>query len=244
MRQVNIFNVNFFDGSPIEIMDCIKQGGLVVAPAGPALASLETDYQYAKALEASRVAVFDSGFFCLALLVFKGIRVKKFSGLALLRCFLEQSDLKNDSIFLIDPSHRDSVLNKRLLCEAGFKLGEKHQYIAPIYQKSTVTDPILLEQLQTLRPKFILINLGGGIQECLGAYLQEHLDYHPTILCTGAAIAFLTGQQASIPVWADRFYLGWLARCLAHPKRFIPRYLSSFRLLLLLFKSKVEIKYS
>jgi UDP-N-acetyl-D-mannosaminuronic acid transferase (WecB/TagA/CpsF family) len=244
MRQINIFNVNFFDASPDEIMDCIKQGGLIVVPAGPALATLEKDYQYTKALEASRFALFDSGFFCLALLVFKGIRVKKFSGLALLRLFLRQDDLKDDSIFLIDPSYQESLLNKALLCEAGFKLSEKHQYVAPIYQNSTVTDPILLEQLKTLRPKFILINLGGGIQECLGAYLQEYLDYHPTILCTGAAIAFLTGQQASIPVWADRFYLGWLARCLAHPKRFIPRYLSSFRLLLLLFKSKVEIKYS
>jgi hypothetical protein len=51
-----------------------------------------------------------------------------------------------------------------------------------------------------------------------------HLDYLPAVHCTGAAIGFLTGEQARIPMWADRCRLGWLCRCLSEPGKFIPRY--------------------
>lgn len=50
----------------------------------------------------------------------------------------------------------------------------------------------------------------------------------PVILCTGAAIAFFTGGQARIPVWADRLYLGWLFRIIEKPGVFLPRYLRAF----------------
>lgn len=46
----------------------------------------------------------------------------------------------------------------------------------------------------------------------------------PAILCLGAAIAFLTGGQASIPPWADRLMLGWLLRLLSSPRKFWRRY--------------------
>ena len=45
-----------------------------------------------------------------------------------------------------------------------------------------------------------------------------------------AAIAFLSGDQVRIPVWADKFYLGWLFRSFSEPKRFVPRYLDAFKL--------------
>jgi len=46
----------------------------------------------------------------------------------------------------------------------------------------------------------------------------------------GAAIAFLSGDQAHIPFWADRLALGWLVRCLRDPRVFVPRYLRAFKL--------------
>ena len=52
----------------------------------------------------------------------------------------------------------------------------------------------------------------------------------PSILCTGAAIAFLTGGQATIPKWADRLYLGWLFRILQSPSKYFYRYLQAARL--------------
>ena len=66
--------------------------------------------------------------------------------------------------------------------------------------------------------------------EGLGEWLRERLDPCPGIVCTGAAVAFLAGTQAKIPVGADRSGLGWLMRCIYEPKKFIPRYWSALPL--------------
>jgi UDP-N-acetyl-D-mannosaminuronic acid transferase (WecB/TagA/CpsF family) len=89
-----------------------------------------------------------------------------------------------------------------------------------------VEDKELIERLQALRPKHVVITVGGGTQERLGLYLKRNLDYLPAIHCIGAAIAFLSGDQVRIPEWADRFYPGWLFRCMSSPRRYVPRYFS------------------
>ncbi len=73
-------------------------------------------------------------------------------------------------------------------------------------------------------------------QEKLGYYLRENLSYRPAIYCTGAAIGFITGDQISIPDWADRFYLGWLLRLLRQPRVFIPPLARGFELPWLIWK--------
>jgi UDP-N-acetyl-D-mannosaminuronic acid transferase (WecB/TagA/CpsF family) len=85
--------------------------------------------------------------------------------------------------------------------------------------------------LRTAKPRVVFLNLAGGKQEVLGAWLRERLDPCPGIVCTGAAVAFLAGTQAKIPVWADRSGLGWLMRCIYEPKKFIPRYWSALPLI-------------
>ena len=97
-------------------------------------------------------------------------------------------------------------------------------------------DGLLLERLSEKHCRVIIINLGGGVQERLGLFLRENLPNRPTILCTGAALAFLSGQQIHIPGWADRSSLGWLFRCFSHPARFVPRYWRARKLLGLLFR--------
>ncbi|MEA3438521.1 MAG: WecB/TagA/CpsF family glycosyltransferase, partial [Thermodesulfobacteriota bacterium] len=98
----------------------------------------------------------------------------------------------------------------------------------------------LLDIIKKKKPQYIVINLGGGVQERLGLYLKNHLSYSPGIICTGAAIAFLTGRQANIPNFAEKLHLAWLYRCFENPKKFFPRYLKGFLLLPLLLKEKIN----
>ncbi|MGE9292288.1 MAG: WecB/TagA/CpsF family glycosyltransferase, partial [Puniceicoccales bacterium] len=90
--------------------------------------------------------------------------------------------------------------------------------------------------IEQRRPRFVFNNIGGGIQERLGYGLRQQLTYRPAIICTGAAIAFFTGQQANIPGWVDRLHLGWLARIAAAPCRYLPRYLAAVKLVPLFFR--------
>jgi len=82
---------------------------------------------------------------------------------------------------------------------------------------------------------------GGGTQERLGAYLKQNLSYRPSIHCIGAAIAFLSGDQVHIPVWADRLYLGWLYRCISEPRRYVPRYWDARKLVYLLIRYRERL---
>jgi N-acetylglucosaminyldiphosphoundecaprenol N-acetyl-beta-D-mannosaminyltransferase len=93
-----------------------------------------------------------------------------------------------------------------------------------------VEDRALLTILEQRKPKHIIIGIGGGTQEKLGLYLREHLSYRPAIHCIGAALAFLTGDQKPIPMWADRLYLGWFFRLARAPRRYARRFSPAFRL--------------
>ena len=242
MRYVKALGINFIDGSFEEIMNELKHGGLMVVPAAPALAAIEQHASYRNALFKSDIAIFDSGYLCLLLRFLKGVNVKKISGLEFLRKFLAQlKAIENEDFFLIDPTRKDSIANKKLFMSHSKNI-KINQYVAPIYNHNQIFDVVLLEKLKEKRPKYIIINLGGGVQEILGAFLKEELSclYKPTIICTGAAIAFLTGRQANIPQFLDYLYLGWLSRCISDPKRFVPRYISGFKLLNLIIKTKVE----
>ena len=42
-------------------------------------------------------------------------------------------------------------------------------------------------------------------------------------------------------MWADRFYLGWLLRLFRQPRIFGPRYLSAFKLPLLIFRYRENL---
>jgi UDP-N-acetyl-D-mannosaminuronic acid transferase (WecB/TagA/CpsF family) len=108
-------------------------------------------------------------------------------------------------------------------------------YVAPKYGRP-VADEALLALVRQSRPAHLVIAVGGGIQDQLGLYLLERLDYRPAVHCIGAALGFLTGDQVRIPDWADRYYVGWFFRSLAQPRVFIPRFWSARRLPVLIWR--------
>jgi UDP-N-acetyl-D-mannosaminuronic acid transferase (WecB/TagA/CpsF family) len=125
--------------------------------------------------------------------------------------------------------------NLEWLGKQGIDVPQECVYLAPMYGKE-MEDPALLALLDRVRPQHVVVTVGGGTQERLGLYLKQRLSYRPAIHCIGAAIAFLSGDQVGIPVWADKLYLGWLFRTLADPKRFGPRYWEARKLLKLMVR--------
>ena len=228
---VNILGINFFNGSVQEVVDRIKNGGLLVAPSAPGLSTIETDQQYYQSLKDADIVIPDSGYMSLLWNAVSRHKIYRISGLEFLMAFLADSAVKTASeIIFVDPRKKEAQLNQDFLRKQGFTIPNDASYIAPMYNTDKVEDPVLLQLIKERKPKYIVINIGGGIQEKLGAYLKTNLDYMPGIICTGAAIAFLTGQQAAIPLWADKLFMGWLFRCFEKPGQFIPRYVKAFKL--------------
>ena len=236
---MKIIGISFFNGSSQEALLALhKNGGLLTAPSGPGLANIPNDRVYYESLLNSDIVIPDSGYMVMVWNLISGNKIKRLSGLKLIDTFLDEfSVIVNDTILLINPTKEEEDANIALLNSKGFNVTKKNSYIAPFYSK-VIIDPQLLQIIELKKPKWILINIGGGVQEILGYYLKKTVTYNPAILCTGAAIAFKTGKQVNIPKWADQLFLGWLIRILSNPSVYLPRYLSSFKLFFILLKYK------
>jgi hypothetical protein len=171
----------------------------------------------------------------------EGDKVRRLSGLEYLRELLVQRDVRTPGNTLwIMANPKSARLNLDWLAGQGIRVPDNNVYLAPMYGRK-IDDPQLLERLNRLRPQHVVVTIGGGNQERLGLYLKRHLGYRPAIHCIGAAIAFLSGDQVYIPVWADKLYLGWLYRCLSEPKRYVPRYWNARKLLALMLRYRSEL---
>jgi len=166
-----------------------------------------------------------------------GQSLHRISGLKLLRGLLAGDKFHQaGSSLWIMPSKAEMEVNLSWLNQNGYPVTPEDCFVAPMYPKGAITDPSLLSWIGARKAPYIIVNLGGGVQERLGFYLKENLSYRPSIICVGAAVAFITGLQANIPVWADTWMLGWLIRCLHAPGKFIPRYWKALQLIGILAK--------
>jgi N-acetylglucosaminyldiphosphoundecaprenol N-acetyl-beta-D-mannosaminyltransferase len=234
MRQnfQRILGINFFTGDTSELLNLCAEGHFVVAPAASALAELPTSPIYRESVEKSDFAVTDSSFMVILWKLFTGQSLNRISGPQLLRSLLACNELRKEgSSVWIMPSQREMKINLAWLNKNGVPVTAEQCYVAPHYPKGeAISDLELLVWIEGCKPRYIIINIGGGTQEPLGLYLKENLCYRPSIICVGAALAFLSGIQAKIPRWTDKCMLGWLCRCLHSPSKFVPRYWGALRL--------------
>jgi len=226
-HSTTILGIPFFRGTAKEAVVRMMRGGLLVVPAAPALREMERDAEYREALVEADLAIPDSAFMVLLWNLLDHDWLKRISGLEYLRSLLRTEGVRSaGSCLWVMPNATSAERNREWLSRQGIELPAEYIYQAPVYGGvgAPVHDDKLVQLLERLRPRHIILTVGGGTQEKLGLYLKRHLSYRPAIHCVGAAIAFLSGDQVRIPVWADRLYMGWMFRCFWQPARYIPRY--------------------
>jgi UDP-N-acetyl-D-mannosaminuronic acid transferase (WecB/TagA/CpsF family) len=220
-----ILGIRFFTGSAEESVQIGLRGGLVVVPAAPALVELQTNEYYREAVFNADLAITDSGLMVLIWQMLTGKKLPRVSGLKYLRLLFDLKALQpRESVLWIMPSAAARDQNLAWLRSQGYDFTEGDCYLAPHYSNGRIVDEALVELVNKRKPRNIVVCLGGGTQERVGLMLKRACDFRPGIHCIGAAIGFLTGNQVHIPTWADRFFLGWLFRCLSEPGKFVPRY--------------------
>jgi UDP-N-acetyl-D-mannosaminuronic acid transferase (WecB/TagA/CpsF family) len=235
MKFQRILGINFFNGNTSELLKLCAEGHFIVAPAAPALSELPTNPIYRESVEQSDFAIVDSSFMAILWRLLTGQSLNRIPGPELLRRLLASDQLRvqGNSAWIM-PSQAEIEINLAWLDKQGIAVAREQCYVAPHYPKDApVSDLDLLLWIEARKPKYIIICIGGGIQEPLGFYLRRNLSYYhyrPSIICVGAAISFFSGIQAKIPPWAHKCMLAWLCRCLHSPGKFVPRYLGALRL--------------
>ena len=232
-----ILGIRFFNGNVDEAVAFMSHhGGFLVAPSGTCFGRLREDEMYRRAVLAADLAIADSGLMVVLWRLLRRENVHRISGLKYLKHLLEK--LKGQGatdVFWVLPTE---VAQQKLFDwsrQEAFSIKTENCYVAPRYG-SDVEDQNLLSLIDQQRPPHVIVAIGSGAQEKLGYYLRENLSYRPAIYCIGAALGFITGDQISIPDWADRLYFGWLWRLVAKPSIFIPRLPRAVQLPLLIWK--------
>jgi UDP-N-acetyl-D-mannosaminuronic acid transferase (WecB/TagA/CpsF family) len=241
MKIVNFLGIKFYNVGYQYVLDILLKGRkYLVIPAAYALVRSYYFKKELKALQKSDIAIFDSGFFCFSLRLIKNIKVDKFSGYKFLNFFLDDVRNKNKKILSLDPSFEDLKYNKKYLQFKKFKFVKN--YVCPMYQDKVIEDKRLIKTINEYKPEFIISNIAGGKQETLALYIIQNATPNSSVICSGAALAFLTGRQAPITNFIDKYYIGWLIRLIYNPKLYLGRILFSFKLFFIVFKKKVKIK--
>ncbi len=236
-----ILGIDFFFGTAEEAIDRMHSGGLLVVPAAPALKDLAKNPGYRDSLIHADLAITDSSLMVLLWNLLASDRITRLSGLEYLRALLGREDVRTPGNTLwVMASEKSVAMNTAWLREQAIRVHSECIYVAPLYGAG-IEDPELADRLNRLRPKHVIITLGGGVQERLGLWLKRRLDYSPAIHCVGAAIAFISGDQVIIPEWADYLYLGWLYRCCSDPKRYGPRYWDARKLVRMMVRYRSEL---
>lgn len=247
-KDHQILGIRFFGGSSREaVAEITHTGGLLVAPAAPSMIVLCRDEDYRRALLSAQLAIADSGFMVLLWKLFTGESVPRISGLEHMKRLLEHESVRLPGAVLWVVATEESAAKLRTFLDSTLPLPPSDSpansaatYVAPHYSRP-VADEALLALVQQQRPRHVVIAVGGGVQDKLGQYLLERLDYAPAVHCIGAAIGFLTGDQVRIPAWADKYYVGWLFRSVAQPRVFVPRFWSALRLPWLIWKFRERL---
>ena len=241
-----MLGIDFFTGTPAEAIAYIsKRGGLVIAPAAPSFIALQDDPDWGPAIANADLAIADSGWAVLFWRLLQREKITRISGLALFKALLETAQARiSGNLFWILPSEKAKTKALEFAQVEGYPTTPDDCYVAPKYQRSEVRDQRsagsaagrgfedlkLVSILEQRKPNHIIVGIGGGMQDKLGSYLKRSLSYRPAIYCIGAAPGFVTGDQVAIPMWADRFFVGWIFRLLTQPRTLLPRLWSARRL--------------
>ncbi len=232
MKTERILGLDFAAVSCHEVTREAMKGRLVVAPSAPVLVGMTRDPLLREAVLKADLVLPDSGLMVLMWKLLGRWGLKRVSGLGFLREFIRTLRLCEANLVLwVMPTEPSKERALRWFDRVELPYGEGDCYIAPQYGAGAIEDPALLERILEKRPHSVVLCVGGCVQEKLGAWLKTKAPPGTGIFCTGAALAFLTGDQGPIPPLADRLLIGWLLRCISNPLRFIPRYVMAAQLI-------------
>lgn len=244
IKSLKFLGIKFYNENYTQIKKRLFQKkSYLVIPAASALGNVlfSKNKNYLKSLQKARVAIFDSGFFCICLLFLKFKIVKKFSGYKFINSFLSDTAMKSKKILILNSNKKEKKLNTILLNNFKFQF-QKH-YICPIYNPNLIKDKILIKIINNYKPEVVIINIAGGVQEPLALYLHQNIKIKFVIICSGAAMGFFSGSQSPIGKFTDKYFLGWLVRLIYNPIIFLPRLTKSTLLILIVLFNSITIVY-
>lgn len=227
MQIVEILDVEIDNISQSELLEKLKEGGVVFTPNIDHVVKLQSDLLFRKAYRFADYRVCDSQLLMwVSKLIKKPIR-EKISGSTLFPAFYRHYSHDDAiKIFLLGSSQGVAAVAMDKINE---KVGREIVVGAhsPSFQflDDTEENESIIRLINHSKATVLAVGVGAPKQE---KWLLEYRDRLPQIkvaMAIGATIDFEAGHTNRAPVWVGSLGLEWLYRLMREPKRLWKRYL-------------------
>ncbi|MHB1143258.1 MAG: WecB/TagA/CpsF family glycosyltransferase, partial [Sulfuricaulis sp.] len=214
--------------------------GYVVTPNADHMIRLREDASFRALYAAASYILLDSRFLAHVLRITKGLHLPVCTGSDLTEKLFSDVISPDDPLVLIGGSD-----------EQARKLGERYglrnlaHFNPPM---GFIRDPEAVETclrfIEAHSPfRFCLLAVGAPQQEAIAHLLKTRAIARGLVLCIGASINFLTGDERRAPMWMQRSGMEWSYRLMQAPRRMAKRYLvRGPRVFALLHKAEIVLR--
>lgn len=227
MNRVNLLNVDIHNLSVIELLEKLRNGGVVFTPNVDHLVKLQRDREFYEAYQSADYRVCDSQILLYAS-KFLGTPLKeKISGSDLFPFFYRyyQAD-KDIKIFLLGAAEGVAKrAQERINAEVGRDMIVDSCSPSFGFEKDEQECQAIIERINQSGATVLAIGVGAPKQEMWISKYRNRLKNIKVFLAIGATIDFEAGNVQRSPKWMSQAGLEWLYRLLQEPERLWKRYL-------------------
>ncbi len=223
-KLISIDNISMSDALiKCKQLSCSPGTDIVVTPNIDHLSRLieiNIDNGFYEAYKNASLTLCDSKIF-EKLLRLKGHQVKEvIPGSTLTQELFDKVVSNDDSILVIGGDN--SVISK--LRKLYQKLNIDH-YNPPMgfINKADEVNKII-DVIERAEANFVFLAVGSPRQEVLAQKLKDKGAIDSVVLCIGASILFIVGQEKRAPIWVQKLHCEWMYRMFQDPKRLMARY--------------------
>ncbi|MEA5595378.1 WecB/TagA/CpsF family glycosyltransferase [Rivularia sp. UHCC 0363] len=244
MIQVQLLNVNIHNVAMSDLLNNLRDGGLVVTPNVDHLMKLQRDPDFYGVYQEAEYRVCDSKIL-MYVSHFLGTPIReKISGSDLFPAFYTY--YKNDEsikIFLLGAADGIAEIAQKNI---NSKVGRNiivDTYSPPFgFEKDGEECQKILNMINSSNATVLAIGVGAPKQEIWVAKHRKHLHKIEIFLAIGATINFEAGNIKRCPKWMSEVGLEWLYRLSSEPKRLWKRYImDALPFLYLIFKQRLKL---
>jgi N-acetylglucosaminyldiphosphoundecaprenol N-acetyl-beta-D-mannosaminyltransferase len=229
MRQINLLNVTIHNITMVELLEKLRNGGIVLTPNVDHIMKLQKNPEFYDVYQAADYRVCDSKIL-MYVSKFLGTPIKeKISGSdlfpAFYRYFQNDSEIK---IFLLGA-------NPKIVEAAKYKINQKvgREIIVAAhspsfgFEQNEAECQKIVELINISKATVLAVGVGAPKQEIWIDRYKSQLHNIKTFLAIGATINFEAGDIQRSPRWMSEIGLEWLFRLASEPRRLWKRYILS-----------------
>lgn len=140
---------------------------------------------------------------------------------------------EKDTVFVVGGN--DNTIEKLRSLYPHFTILHHNPPMGFIHDVNAVN--MVIELIEKQKPNYIFLAVGSPRQEILADMLRAKKVSSGVILCIGASILFIVGDERRAPLILQNLHLEWFYRLIRDPKRLASRYIKNIIALPKLFSN-------